>query len=80
MNASMIDSGLSCLVTIAKQPVTLDWRIKKWRNLLIAAEAARFDVLLTVDQRIEYQQNNPHYSRLKPLSRSGGQARIKPEA
>ena len=26
-------------------------------DLLIAAEAARFDVLLTVDQGIEYQQN-----------------------
>jgi len=52
----MNDSGTLCPSTIAKQFVTLgcpDWN----GELLVAAETAKFDVFLTVDQGIEYQQN-----------------------
>jgi len=46
----------SLTVTIAKQPATPDGRLKNG-DLLKAAEANKFDVFLTVDQGIEYQQN-----------------------
>jgi hypothetical protein len=55
MNVSMNDSGTLCPSTIAKQLVTLAGL--KNGELLVAAEMAKFEVFLTVDQGIEYQQN-----------------------
>ena len=53
----MSDSGTPCLATIVRRPVTLDWAGLKNGDLLTAAETKKFDVFLTVDQGIEYQQN-----------------------
>jgi hypothetical protein len=52
----MSDSGTPCRVTIARQPLRRTGRLKNG-ELLTAAETAKFDVFLTVDQGIEYQQN-----------------------
>lgn len=52
----MSDSGTICQAMIARQRVTLDWRLKNG-ELLTAAEAAQFTVFLTTDHGIEYQQN-----------------------
>jgi hypothetical protein len=54
-NASIRDFVTRCPDTIAKQLATLD--SLKNGDLLIAAETAKFDAFLTVDQGIEDQQN-----------------------
>jgi hypothetical protein len=52
----MSDFRILCSSTIAKQFVTLGCRTENG-ELLVAAETAKFDVFLTLDQGIEYQQN-----------------------
>jgi hypothetical protein len=51
-------SGTLCPSTIAKQPVYAGLDGLKNGDLLTAAETAKFNVLLTMDQGIEYQQNH----------------------
>jgi hypothetical protein len=50
-------SGTLCPSTIAKQPVTAGLAGLKNGDLPTAAETAKFEVLLTMDQGIEYRQN-----------------------
>ena len=57
MNASTNDFAIRSVVTIVQQPATPDWQGLRMATWLKAAEAAKFDVFLTVDQGLEYQQN-----------------------
>jgi len=56
---SALTSGYGILyrATIAGLLVKLDWPDSATESCLRGAEAAGFDVLLTVDQGIEYEQN-----------------------
>jgi hypothetical protein len=57
MNVLMSDSGIISLTTIANPRVTLDSQVSRTASFLRQRKPQYFDVFLTVDQGIEYQQN-----------------------